>query len=204
MATLYKPVLKYELSFDCNKGEKHEMDVYSTRTHGVGRNRQIKWVKKTAEVRVCESTNVDETIWTVNKFERELEISGMSWADARYNFTNCLGEIAQLRLEKVRNKHMADNGGADYPATEDGFKLMTKEYIRELCKDEDAKGTLKRAVFNGHWQKPVDKDITNHNVHVQRLLKWVDLIPGYQNDDLTDREKHRMYLEVAEEIMSQL
>ena len=89
---------------------------------------------------------------------------------------------------------MADNGGADYPATEDGFKLMTKEYIRELCKDEDAKGTLKRAVFNGHWQKPVDKDITNHNVHVQRLLKWVDLIPGYQNDDLTVKEKHRMYL----------
>ena len=81
MATLYKPVLKYELSFDCNKGEKHKMDVYSTRTHGTGHNAQTKWVKKTAEVCVCESTNVDEAIWTVNKLERELEISGMSWAD---------------------------------------------------------------------------------------------------------------------------
>ena len=71
-------------------------------------------MKRIAEVRVCETTNVDETIWTVNKFERELEISGMAWADACYNFTNCLGEIAQLRLEKVCNKHMTENGGADY------------------------------------------------------------------------------------------
>jgi hypothetical protein len=101
MVTYYKPVLNYDLSFDCDKGEKHKMDIYSSRTHGTGRNTQVKWVKKTAEVRVCESTNVDETIWTVNKFERELEIAGMAWADAQYNFTNCLGEIAQLRLEKV-------------------------------------------------------------------------------------------------------
>ena len=78
MATYYKPGLKYELSFDCNKGEKNKMDVYSTRTVGTGCNRQVKFVKKTAEVRVCESTNVDETIWTVNKFKRHLEISGMS------------------------------------------------------------------------------------------------------------------------------
>ena len=101
MATYYKPVLNYELSFDCDKGEKNKMDVYSSQTHGTGCNAQVKWVKKTAEVRVCESTNVDETIWTVNKFKRELEITGMAWADACYNFTNCLGEIAQLRLEKV-------------------------------------------------------------------------------------------------------
>ena len=101
MVTYYKPVLNYDLSFDCDKGEKHKMDIYSSRTHGTGRNAVTKWVKKTAEVRVCETTNVDETIWTVNKFQRELEISGMAWADARYNFTNCLGEIAQLRLEKV-------------------------------------------------------------------------------------------------------
>ena len=79
MVTYYKPVLNYDLSFDCDKGEKHKMDIYSSRTHGTGRNAQVKWVKKTAEVRVCESTNVDETIWTVNKFERELEITGMAW-----------------------------------------------------------------------------------------------------------------------------
>ena len=115
----------------------------------------------------------------------------MVWSDAQYNFTNCLGKIAQLRLEKVCNKHVADTG-ADYPKTEDRFNLMVQQYIRELCKDEDAKGILKRAVFNGHWQKPVNKDITNHNVHVQRLLKWFDIIPGYQNDALTIREKHRM------------
>ena len=70
MATYYKPVLNYELSFDCDKGEKNKMDVYSSQTHGTGRNAQTKWVKKTAEVRVCKSTNVDETTWTVNKFER--------------------------------------------------------------------------------------------------------------------------------------
>ena len=121
MATYYKPVLNYELSFDCDKGEKNKMDVYSSCTVGTGRNRQVKFVKKTAEVRVCESTNVDETIWTVNKFERELEITGMAWADAQYNFTNCLGKIAQLRLEKVCNKHVADTG-ADYPAMEAGFR----------------------------------------------------------------------------------
>ena len=57
------------------------------------------FLKKIAEVQICESTNMDETIWTVNKFERELHISGMAWSDERYNFTNCLGEIAQLQLE---------------------------------------------------------------------------------------------------------
>ena len=146
------------------------MEVHYTRAVESGHNCMVKFLKQIAEVRVCETTKVDETIWTVNKFERELEITGMSWADARYNFTNCLGKIAQLRLEKVCNKHVADTG-ADYPATEDGLKLMIKDYIRELCKDEDAKVTHKQAVFNGHWQKPVNKDITNHNVHVQRLMK---------------------------------
>ena len=88
------------------------------------------------------------------------------WADACYNFTNCLDEIAQLRLEKVCNKHVADTG-ADYPATEDGFKLMIKEYIRELCKDEEAKGTLKRAVFNGHWQKLLEnKDHLSTHIYL--------------------------------------
>ena len=82
MATYYKPVLNYDLFFDCDKGEKNKMDVYSTRTVGTGRNRQVKFVKKTAEVWVCESTNVDETIWTFNKFVRELEITGMEWSDA--------------------------------------------------------------------------------------------------------------------------
>ena len=134
MTNYYKPVLNYELSFDCNKGEKNKMDVYFTRTVKTGRNRQVKILKKTAEVQICETTNVDEVIWTVNKFKRELQISGLVWSDAWYNFTNCLGKIAQLRLEKVWNKHMADHG-ADYPATEDGFKLMIKEYIRELYKD---------------------------------------------------------------------
>ena len=62
MATYYKPVLNYDLSFDCNKGEKNKMDVYSTRTVGTGRNRQVKILKKTAEVRVCETTNVNEVI----------------------------------------------------------------------------------------------------------------------------------------------
>ena len=93
------------------------MEVHYTQAVGAGQNWQTKFLKKISEVRICESTNMDETIWTVNKFERELYISGMAWSDVPYNFTNCLSEIAQLRLEKVCNKHVADTG-VDYPATE--------------------------------------------------------------------------------------
>ena len=90
------------------------MDVHFTRAVGAGCNRQVKFLRKTAEVQVCETTNVDETIWTVNKFERERQISGMPQSNACYNFTNCLGEITQLHLEKVCNKHVADTG-VDHP-----------------------------------------------------------------------------------------
>ena len=76
---------------------------------------------------------MDETVWTFNKFEREHQISGIAWSDARYNFTNCLGEISQLQLEKVCNKHVADTG-ADYPATEEGFKLMIRSIFENSAR----------------------------------------------------------------------
>ena len=87
---------------------------------------QTKFLKKTTKVWVYETTDVDETIWTFNKFEREREtqISEMAWSNASYNFTNYLGEVAQLQLEKGCNKHLENNDGEDYPATEEGFKMM--------------------------------------------------------------------------------
>ena len=103
---------------------------------------------RTVEVRICESTAVDENLWTISNFEREHRISQMSWEETCFNFTNCLGESAQLCLEKVCNKYLEENG-TEYARTEAGFKLMIKDYIRELCNDEDAKGTLKREIFNG-------------------------------------------------------
>merc|ERR1712023_565713 len=109
-----------------------------------------------AEVRICETTAVDKILWTINKFERERVISQMPWSEARFNFTNCLGEIPQERLVRVCTRYQEENG-REYANTQNGFNRMIKDYIRDLCKDEDAKSTLKREVFNGLWSKPMDK-----------------------------------------------
>ena len=52
MATYYKPVLNYDLSFDSTKGKKHKMEVHYTRAVQAGRN-QVKFLKKTSEVQIC-------------------------------------------------------------------------------------------------------------------------------------------------------
>ena len=41
---------------------------------------------------------------------------------------------------------------------------MMADYLKELCKDNDAKGTLKVAIFKDYWQKPADIEINNHNM----------------------------------------
>ena len=71
---------------------------------------------------------------------------------------------------------------------------MMVDYLKELCKGDDAKGTLKVAIFKDYWQKPADVEIDNHNLWIQQLLHWVDMIPGYSGAKLTTKEQNRIYL----------
>ena len=114
----------------------------------------------------------------------ERKNSNMEWSEAIYNFSNCLGNMACLRLQKVKNVH---RGG--YPNTQAGFELLIKHYIKELCLDNNAKGTLKQSIKKGEWIKPKEVEIANHNLCVQQLFGWMDKVPGYQNDNLSEQEK---------------
>ena len=67
---------------------------------------------RTVKVRKYKTTAVYETLHTVNMFLIEQENSNMEWSKAIYNFSNCLGNTARLRLQKVKN---ARRGG--YPNT---------------------------------------------------------------------------------------
>ena len=109
----------------------------------------------------------------------------MAWSEAIYNFSNCLGNTARLRLQKVRK---AQRGG--YANTQAVFELLIKHFIKELCLEENAKGTLKQSIEKGEWIKPEDVEIANHNLQVQQLFNWMDQVPGYQNGNLSDQEKH--------------
>ena len=176
MSTFYKPVLPYKPSFDSTKGEKNRMEInYTIQIPGAGRGRgaraaQVQHMRRMVEVRICESTSVDEILWTINRFERERSSLQMPWADARFNFANCLGEIPKERLEKVCTKYEEENDGTGYTDTQEGFKQMVKDFIKDLCKDGDAKGTLKREVLNGLWNKPMAKDIAEHSITVQSSM----------------------------------
>ena len=88
---------------------------------------------KTAEVHICKTNSLDEVLSTVESFERAQKVTKMSWLDAAYNFSNCLGQVPQTRLDIMC---------LDYPETEDGFKQMIKDFIRDLCLGKNAKGTL--------------------------------------------------------------
>ena len=94
------------------------------------------------EVRKCKTTEVDETLHTVDEFLIERETSNMPWSEAIYNFSHCLGNTARMRFQKVKSK-------GTYQNTEDGFKRLTKAYIKELCLDTNAKGTLKQNIKQG-------------------------------------------------------
>ena len=60
--------------------------------------------------------------------------------------------------------------------------------------DKNAKGTLKQSIKKGEWIKPEDVDIANHNLQIQQLFSWMDQVPAYQNDELSDKEKHCLYV----------
>ena len=136
----YPPVFGYKPSFDSDKGDKHKMEVAyiiqvddngnigdaippppaATRNNPnppapVPIHNRLK--TRTVEVRKCKLTEVDETLHTVDMFLIERENSNMEWSEAIYNFSNCLGNTARLRLQKVKN---ACRGG--YPNTQAGFK----------------------------------------------------------------------------------
>ena len=142
---------------------------------------------RTVEVRKCKSTSVDETLHTVDEFLIERETSKMPWSEAIYNFSHCLGNTAQMRFQKVKSK-------GTYQNTKAGFERLIKDYIKELCLDVNAKGTLKQSIEKGEWTKPEDVDIANHNLRVQQLFGWIDKVPGYQDGELSDQEKHRLYV----------
>ena len=56
------------------------------------------------------------------------------------------------------------------------------------------KGLLKQSIEKGEWIKPKDVNIANHNLRVQQLFGWIDQVPGYQDGDLSNHEKHRLYV----------
>lgn len=98
-----------------------------------------------------------------------------------------MGEVPQLKLDEL-----VDN---DYPVTERGFKALIKTFIKELCLDKNAKGTLKQSIEQGAWTKPKDTEIKDHNQKVQHLFKWVDQVPGFYYEAMTEMEKFRLYVE---------
>ena len=142
---------------------------------------------RTVEVRKCKSTSMDETLHTVDEFLIKQETSKMPWSEAIYNFSHCLGNTARMRFQKVKSK-------GTYPNTKAGFERLIKDYIKELCLDANAKGTLKQSIEKGEWIKPEDVDIANHNLRVQQLFGWIDQVPGYQDGELSDQEKHGLYV----------
>ena len=111
----------------------------------------------------------------------------MSWSEAIYNFSHCLGNTARMRFQKVKS-------AGTYQNTKAGFKRLIKDCIKELCLDDNAKDTLKQSIKKGEWIKPKDVNIANHNLRVQQLFSWMDQVPGYQNDVLSDKKKHRLYV----------
>ena len=115
---------------------------------------------RTANVQICQTTAVDEVLSTLEIFKRARKLTRMNWADAGYNFSNCLGPIPQLKLDKLIG--MDDN----YPVTENSFNALMRHFIRLLCLDENAKGTLKQSIERGNWIKPKDVGVQEHHQKV--------------------------------------
>ena len=79
-----------------NIGAAIPADPASTRNNLAPPALTVKHIAKTrtVEVRKCKSTSVDETLHTVDEFLIERETSKMSWSEAIYNFSHCLGNTA--------------------------------------------------------------------------------------------------------------
>ena len=122
----YPPVFGYKPSFDCDKGDKHKMEVHyfvkANEDGNIGdaipqpvgvetRNNPAPTIKnqlktQQIEVRKCKTTEVDETLHTVEMFLFKRSTSNMSWSVAIYIFSNCLGNTAQMHLQKVKDSEM--------------------------------------------------------------------------------------------------
>ena len=111
----------------------------------------------------------------------------MSWADATINFLKCLGPIPPLKLDELYNN---DN----YPVTETGFNGLMRHFIRSLCLDKNAKGTLKQSIKSGNWIKPEDTEIQEHHQKVIHLFKWINQVPGFHCGEMMKMEKYRLYV----------
>ena len=201
MLKFFKPVFNYKLSFDPNKGDKYTVKVVYT----VGMDAQgrigaaipppgegeeppvlsYKTQTRSADVRICKSKALDEILFTIEMFKRARKVTRMSWAEAILNFSNCLGPIPQLKLDELYDD---DN----YPQTEVAFNGLLNLFIRDLCLDEDAKGTLKQNIKKGNWIKPEDVEIREHSTKVIHLFNWMDQIPGFYQGAMTDAEKYRL------------
>ena len=94
MSKYYKPVFSYKLSFDPDKGEKHTIKViFSVPMDGDGQIGAAisepaegeapaavthKVQTKVVEVRICQSTAVDEVLSTLEIFKRARKVTGMN------------------------------------------------------------------------------------------------------------------------------
>ena len=92
-----------------------------------------------------------------------------------------------MQLQKVKD-------AGTYSTTKAGFEWLIKNYIKKLCLNKNTKGNLKQSIKKGEWIKPEDVDIANYNLRVQQLFSWMDQVLGYQNDNLTEKGKHRLYV----------
>ena len=140
----YLPVFGYKPSFDSDKGDKHKMEVaYIIQVDDNGnigdaippppaatRNNPAlvqptihnRLKTRTVKVRKCKSTEVDETLHTVDMFLIKQESSKMLWSEVIYNFGHCLGNTAQMRFQKVKLE-------GTYANTKTGFENLIKVYV---------------------------------------------------------------------------
>ena len=188
MSKFFKTVFDYKLSFDPNKGNKYTIKVvYTVAMDAQGQIGaaipppaegedppvlSYKTQTRSADVRICQSTALDEVLSTAELFKRARKVTRMSWADATINFSNCLGPIPQMKLDELYDD---DN----YPVTEVAFNGLVNLFIQNLCLDEDAKGTLKQSIERGNWIKPEDVEIMEHHQKVIHLFNWIDQVPGF-------------------------
>ena len=98
-----------------------------------------------------------------------------------------MGPIPQLKLDELFND---DN----YPVTKVGFNGLVNHFIRSLCLDENAKGTLKQSIERGNWIKPEDMEIQEHHQKVIHLFKRINQVPGFHCGEMTEMEKYRLYV----------
>ena len=71
---------------------------------------------KTVEVQICRTNAIDEVIFTIKSFERALKVSKLSWSEAAYNFSNCLGRNQKILRYKIITKRFNtySNGSIRY------------------------------------------------------------------------------------------